>query len=56
MTTSELRNKVEGMTKQDFINYRNELESNWDENLRPLMNILSLACINKFGTTLIKLD
>jgi hypothetical protein len=56
MKTSELRNKVSDMTKQEFINYRDELENNWNEDLRPLMNILALACINKFGTTLVNLD
>jgi len=56
MTTTELRTAVKEMTKQEFINLRDELESNWDNSLRPKMQILSLACINKFGTTLINLN
>ena len=55
MTTTELRIRIAEMTKQDFINYRDELESNWNESLRPQMQMLSLACINKFGTTLVNL-
>tara|TARA_R110000851_G_scaffold27996_1_gene78382 strand:+ start:247 stop:414 length:168 start_codon:yes stop_codon:yes gene_type:complete len=55
MTTLQLRNKVKEMTKQEFVNYRNELENNWSESLIPLMQILSLACINKYKTTLINL-
>ena len=43
------------MTKQEFISYRDELENNWNETLKPLMRVLSLACINKFGTTLANL-
>ena len=55
MTTLELRNKVKDMTKEDFIILRDNLENNWSEKLRPLMQILSLECINKFGTTLSKI-
>ena len=55
MTTTELRTAVKEMTKQEFINLRDELESNWSDSLRSKMQILSLACINKFGTTLINL-
>ena len=55
MTAQELRTKVNGMTKVEFAAMRDELESNWSETLRPLMQILSLACINKFNTTLINL-
>ena len=38
-----------------MITLRDNLVSNWDESLRPLMNTLSLACINKFKTTLNRL-
>jgi len=55
MTTTELRVSVLTMTKKEMINYRDQLESNWDESLRPLMLILARACINKFNTTLINL-
>lgn len=52
MTTTELRNNASEMTKQQFINLRDKMENNWSETLRPSMQVLSLACINKFGTTL----
>jgi len=55
LTATELRIKIKDMSKVEMINLRNELESNWDSSLKPLMEILSLACINKFKTTLIKL-
>ena len=55
MTTSELRNKINEMTKKDMASLRDELESNWNDSLRPLMQILSLGCINKYNTTLINL-
>ena len=56
MTQVELRIKVATMTSQEFIGYRDELESNWSEVKRPLMQILSLACINRFGMTLVGLE
>jgi len=52
MTTSELRNRINEMTKKEFITMRDELENNWNESKRPLMNILSMGCINRFNTTL----
>jgi len=55
ITANELRTKVNGMTKEQFIQLRDELENNWSESLRPQMQILSLACINKFKTTLVNL-
>jgi hypothetical protein len=55
MTTSELRNKINEMTKEQFISMRDELENNWDESKRPFMQILSIGCINRFQTTLSKL-
>jgi hypothetical protein len=56
MTQVELRIKVATMTSQEFIGYRDELESNWSEVKRPLMQILSLACIKRFGMTLVGLE
>lgn len=55
MEAYKLRVAVLTMTKKEMIDYRDQLESNWDESKRPLMKILSLACINKFKTTLINL-
>jgi hypothetical protein len=55
ITPRELREKVNAMTKSEITTLRDELENNWSESLRPLMEILSLRCINNFGTTLINL-
>ena len=55
ITQIELRNKITEMTKLEMITLRDELENNWSDSLRPLMQILSLGCINKFGTTLSKI-
>jgi hypothetical protein len=38
-----------------MIELRDELENNWDESLRPLMDVLSLGCWNKFKTSISKL-
>jgi len=54
-TPSELRNKIHGMTKLEMVNLRDELENNWDNSLRPLMQILSLGCITRFKITLSKI-
>ncbi len=54
-TETQLRNKVNGMTKLEMITLRDELENNWSDSLRPIMQVLSLGCINNFGTTLINL-
>ena len=54
-TQTELRNKVNEMTKAEMISLRDELENNWSDSLRPLMHILSLGCVKKFKTTLINL-
>ena len=51
-TQTELRNKVNEMTKVEMITLRDELENNWSDSLRPLMQVLSLGCITNFGTTL----
>ena len=51
----ELRIKVTKMSKLEMIELRDELENNWDESLRPLMDVLSLGCWNKFKTTISKL-
>ena len=51
----ELRVKVTNMSKSEMIELRDELEKNWNESLKPLMNVLSLGCLNKFKTTLSKL-
>jgi hypothetical protein len=55
MTTSELRNKVSQMTKEEFVTMRDQLENNWNESLREQMQVLSLGCLNKFKTTLVNL-
>jgi hypothetical protein len=54
-TAEELRVAVKGMTKEEMIILRDKLESNWSNNLRPIMQILSLGCINKFNVTLVSL-
>ena len=56
ITDQELRKKVNVMTKSEMITLRDELENNWSESLRPLMEVLSLGCINNFGTTLDRLE
>ena len=43
------------MSKLEMIELRDELENNWDEDLRPLMDVLSLGCWNKFKTSISKL-
>jgi|GEM_PF-5313474 len=55
MTQSELRVRVGSMTKTEMISLRDHLETNWSDSFRPLMDILSLGCINKFKTTLSRL-
>jgi len=55
-TQAELRVKVSEMTKHEFIALRNELESNWSESYRPLMNLLSLTSIIKFNIVLSSLE
>jgi hypothetical protein len=55
-TEAQLRVKVSEMTKHEFIALRDELESNWSESYRPLMNLLSLTSIIKFNTVLTKLN
>ena len=54
-TQTELRNKVNEMTKAEMISLRDELENNWSDSLRPLMQILSLGCLKNFNKTLINL-
>jgi hypothetical protein len=56
MTTAQLREQANKMTKKEMIAQRDFMESNWSEFMRPSMQILSLACINKFETTLVNLD
>ncbi len=52
ITVTELRYKVATMTIKEMVNLRNELETNWSNELRPAMNVLSLACIKRFNKTL----
>ena len=52
----ELRIKVTKMSKSEMIELRDELENNWDESLKPLMDVLSLGCWRKFKTSLNRLD
>lgn len=40
------------LTKQEFIALRDDMELNWDDSMRSHMQVLSLACINRFGITL----
>lgn len=54
-TETQLRNKINEMTKVEMITLRDELENNWTNSLRPIMQVLSLGCISNFGTTLINL-
>ncbi len=51
-TATQLRNEVMTMTLQEITNLRDELESNWSNELRDVMNVLSLACIKRFNKTL----
>lgn len=55
-TEAELRVKVSEMTKHEFIALRDELESNWSESYRPIMNLLSLTSIIKFNIVLSSLE
>ena len=55
INATELRSKVGQMTKPEMAILRDELESNWSETLRPLMDILALGCISKFKTTITRL-
>ena len=52
MNATELRVNAPKMTKNEMIKLRNELELNWCDSKRNLMIILSMACINKFNTTI----
>ena len=52
MTATQLRNEVTTMTLEEIINLRDKLEANWSNELRPVMNVLSLACIKRFNKTL----
>ena len=56
MNAMELRNKVSGMTKAEMVELRDFMEARWTEKMRESMQVLSLACINKFGTTLSTLE
>lgn len=40
------------LTKQEFIALRDDMELNWDDSMRSSMQVLSLACIKRFGITL----
>lgn len=55
ITEYQLRLKISEMSKNDMIKLRDELENNWNENLRPLMQVLSLGCLMKFKVTLVSL-
>ena len=52
ITATQLRNEVMTMTLKEIISLRDELENNWSNTLRPVMNVLSLACIKRFNKTL----
>jgi hypothetical protein len=52
ITVTQLRDKVSTMTINEMVNLRDELEGNWSNELRPAMNVLSLACIKRFNKTL----
>lgn len=51
-TESNLRENAGSMTLAEMKNLRDQLEKNWTNELRGLMQILSMACINKFNVTL----
>ena len=55
ISETQLRSTVMVMSKNEMISLRDQIESNWTNSLRPLMNILSLGCIKKFNTTISKL-
>ena len=56
MTTAQIKEMANKMTKSEMIAQRDFMENNWKEFMREPMQALSLACINKFGTTLVNLD
>ena len=56
MSATKLRNKASKMTRQEMIEQRDFMESRWTEKMREAMQVLSLACINKFGVTLSEID
>ena len=56
MNATELRNKAKSMTKVEMIEMRDFMEARWNEKMREAMQVLSMACINKFGTTLSTLE
>ena len=56
MNATELRNKIATMTKNEMVELRDFMESRWSEKMREAMQVLSLGCINKFGTTISNLE
>lgn len=56
MNASKLRKGIRNMSKDEMISLRDHMERNWTDSLRPLMDILSLGCINKFKTTISRID
>ena len=54
-TEMEIRVKLNSMTKEEFANVRDILESNWSEKLRPTMQVLSFGCLTRFKIKLSEL-
>jgi len=52
MTAYDLRKNINKMTREEIIAQRDFIETNWNEGMRESIRILSLACINRFNTTL----
>ena len=55
MRISTLRSQVNTMPKAEFISLRDKLETNWSEDKRPLMQVLSLGSLKRFKITLAEL-
>ncbi|AGO47861.1 hypothetical protein Phi46:1_gp50 [Cellulophaga phage phi46:1] len=52
---TQLRNQINGMSKNQVIELRDNLENNFEPKLRPIMHTLNLYSINTFGTPVSKL-
>tara|TARA_R110000868_G_scaffold112527_2_gene303008 strand:+ start:26273 stop:26446 length:174 start_codon:yes stop_codon:yes gene_type:complete len=56
MNATQLRNTASNMTKIEMIEMRDFMESRWNEKMREAMQVLSIACINKFNASLSVLE
>ena len=56
MNATQLRAKADKMTKIEMTEMRDFMEPKWTNSMHEAMQVLSLACINKFNTTLSTLE